>query len=80
MTASIDTDGHTEWRIAEKPDRLKPPAFVTIDIAAGYIAAGEGHPIGNGGAEGDRTTDLCNAIAALSQLSYGPNPAGRRLH
>jgi hypothetical protein len=24
------------------------------------------------GAEGDRTPDLCNAIAALSQLSYGP--------
>ena len=28
----------------------------------------------DGGAEGDRTPDLCNAIAALSQLSYGPNP------
>ena len=27
-----------------------------------------------GGAEGDRTPDLCNAIAALSQLSYGPVP------
>ncbi len=26
----------------------------------------------NGGAEGDRTPDLCSAIAALSQLSYGP--------
>ena len=24
------------------------------------------------GAEGDRTPDLCNAIAALSQLSYSP--------
>ena len=24
------------------------------------------------GAEGDRTPDLCSAIAALSQLSYGP--------
>ena len=31
------------------------------------------HPDG-GGAEGDRTPDLCNAIAALSQLSYGPVP------
>ena len=29
----------------------------------------------DGGAEGDRTPDLCNAIAALSQLSYGPVPA-----
>jgi hypothetical protein len=26
-----------------------------------------------GGAEGDRTPDLRNAIAALSQLSYGPD-------
>jgi hypothetical protein len=25
-----------------------------------------------GGAEGDRTPDLSSAIAALSQLSYGP--------
>ena len=25
------------------------------------------------GAEGDRTPDLCSAIAALSQLSYSPN-------
>ncbi len=25
-----------------------------------------------GGAEGDRTHDLLNAIQALSQLSYGP--------
>jgi hypothetical protein len=27
---------------------------------------------GVGGAEGDRTPDLRNAIATLSQLSYGP--------
>ena len=27
-----------------------------------------------GGAEGDRTPDLRNAIATLSQLSYGPVP------
>ena len=30
-------------------------------------------PIRNGGAEGNRTPDLLNAIQALSQLSYGPN-------
>ena len=31
-----------------------------------------------GGAEGDRTPDLCSAIAALSQLSYSPvNHLGR---
>src|SRR5690606_37708011 len=28
----------------------------------------------NGGAEGDRTPDLYNAIVALSPLSYGPVP------
>src|SRR5688500_683141 len=33
----------------------------------------------NGGAEGDRTPDLYNAIVALSQLSYGPVPFVRRV-
>ena len=32
----------------------------------------EGGGIKFGGAEGDRTPDLMNAIHALSQLSYGP--------
>src|SRR5512144_13432 len=31
-----------------------------------------------GGAEGDRTPDLSSAIAALSQLSYGPGPRAFR--
>jgi hypothetical protein len=31
-----------------------------------------------GGAEGDRTPDLRNAIATLSQLSYGPTSFGKR--
>lgn len=31
----------------------------------------------NGGAKGDRTPDLDNAIVALSQLSYGPLSMGR---
>jgi hypothetical protein len=30
------------------------------------------------GAEGDRTPDLCSAIAALSQLSYSPKPLAHR--
>ncbi len=30
----------------------------------------------NGGAEGNRTPDLCSAIAALSHLSYSPAPFG----
>jgi hypothetical protein len=29
-----------------------------------------------GGAEGNRTPDLCSAIAALSHLSYGPGQFG----
>jgi hypothetical protein len=32
--------------------------------------------LGNGGAEGNRTPDLCSAIAALSHLSYGPGQFG----
>ena len=31
-----------------------------------------------GGAKGDRTPDLYNAIVALSQLSYGPSDHGNR--
>ena len=30
----------------------------------------------SGGAEGNRTPDLCSAIAALSHLSYSPAPSG----
>jgi hypothetical protein len=32
-----------------------------------------------GGAEGDRTPDLCSAIAALSHLSYGPKARAFRI-
>lgn len=32
---------------------------------------------GVGGAEGNRTPDLCSAIAALSHLSYSPAPSPR---
>ena len=31
------------------------------------------------GAEGNRTPDLCSAIAALSQLSYSPVSKGRKI-
>jgi hypothetical protein len=34
------------------------------------LVGGLGTPVG--GAKGDRTPDLVNAIHALSQLSYGP--------
>jgi hypothetical protein len=32
-----------------------------------------------GGAEGNRTPDLCSAIAALSHLSYGPKARAFRI-
>ena len=35
---------------------------------------GERPSTGRGGAEEDRTPDLCSAIAALSHLSYSPAP------
>jgi hypothetical protein len=47
-----------------------------------YPVKSGGYLWGIGGAEGDRTPDLVNAIHALSQLSYGPVPGmagGRRL-
>ncbi len=34
---------------------------------------GQAYRVENGGAEGNRTPDLVNAIHALSQLSYSPN-------
>ena len=34
-----------------------------------------GREVVNGGARRDRTADLYNAIVALSQLSYGPEPS-----
>src|SRR3954454_1156176 len=40
----------------------------------GVSMVGSTNPGSGGGAEGDRAPDLCNAIAALSQLSYGPEP------
>ena len=50
---------------------LRPTAERRADLAATTESR-------NSGAEGDRTPDLCSAIAALSQLSYSPSiPAGR---
>jgi hypothetical protein len=34
----------------------------------------------HGGAKGSRTPDLLNAIQALYQLSYGPDPVRMRAH
>jgi hypothetical protein len=59
-------------RATKKWDCEKPEAAEYPEIPQIFIW--------NGGAEGDRTPDLRNAIAALSQLSYGPEPisAGRK--
>lgn len=59
--------------IAADAGRGKEKARWTVDktVWSGCIANHVARD-GNGGAEGDRTPDLCNAIAALSQLSYGP--------
>lgn len=47
----------------------RPRVFVTRKIKKGTRA--DAFEL-IGGDEGDRTPDLCNAIAALSQLSYVP--------
>lgn len=52
------------------------PILASAVIAAGLQLADSAPPKVMdvvGGAEGDRTPDLYNAIVALSQLSYGPN-------
>src|SRR5690349_3503309 len=53
------------------PSELRRTAFSSSRSLAGLPAEA---PSGAkaGGAEGDRTPDLRNAIATLSQLSYGP--------
>jgi ribonuclease VapC len=49
----------------------KPPMFCRRDELPPLIRQGRTLKM-VGGAEEDRTPDLCSAIAALSQLSYGP--------
>jgi hypothetical protein len=43
---------------------MEPPTKVFGEVKSGRD---------DGGAEGNRTPDLLNAIQALSQLSYGPD-------
>ena len=52
------------------------PGWADAAVAARPPSPAIGYQMGSGGAVGDRTPDLCNAIAALSQLSYGPIVAG----
>ena len=55
------------------------PGWADAAVAARPPSPAIGYQMGSGGAVGDRTPDLCNAIAALSQLSYGPIVAGLEL-
>src|SRR4051794_23606064 len=43
--------------------------------ALGWLASRSRAAAKAGGAEGNRTPDLCSAIAALSHLSYSPAPS-----
>ena len=51
--------------------KLHDAAVVRLDGKAVVRLGGQIGVVG--GAERDRTADLCSAIAALSQLSYGPS-------
>ena len=62
-TAVIGTLRPTEQRRATNSD---------IGEFCAYLISCGGGAAPPSGAEGDRTPDLCNANAALSQLSYSP--------
>ena len=47
--------------------------YVPAGPTGAFVRAGSlSKLVRSGGAEGNRTPDLCSAIAALSHLSYGP--------
>src|SRR6185437_9897510 len=48
------------------------PPFCSVTVTSAE------RPLLAGGAEGNRTPDLCSAIAALSHLSYSPAPPARK--
>ena len=67
-------------RFADPPSFAKATAgSLRLASAPAGLPAEAASAAKAGGAEGDRTPDLCSAIAALSQLSYGPVPSGGRL-
>ncbi len=53
------------------------PEFCGVKCGVGVLGEAKLNN-NNGGAEGNRTPDLLNAIQALSQLSYGPAARSRR--
>lgn len=59
-------------------ERGLPPAAQARQQMPMMVKIPRGHQrTAAGGAEGNRTPDLLNAIQALSQLSYGPVSQGR---
>ena len=72
-------DRPDDLAVALDPVALAEAALRRADADGGArgLAGQQPHQAGGcgtGGAEGSRTPDLCSAIAALSQLSYGPAP------
>jgi hypothetical protein len=54
----------------------------TLSLELSVLPNSGGHLLcqSHHGAEGNRTPDLCSAIAALYQLSYSPDSVGARIH
>jgi hypothetical protein len=83
MPDGIDTFGGNDWQGAlvtrrrghaghRWPTTDERPATGLLECGATEIWGEFNSGPGDGGAEGNRTPDLLNAIQALSQLSYGP--------
>src|SRR5215813_14055731 len=64
LIALVDFSG----RLALVPERIRAKGT----CGRGLDFRGWSRVVSIGGAEGNRTPDLCSAIAALSHLSYGP--------
>ncbi|GAA0726983.1 hypothetical protein GCM10009106_02490 [Sphingomonas japonica] len=84
LTAAIqEIDAFFEMLTAHTKVHLRYANDTDPDESLAIEQFGEAISITNstrtgGGAEGNRTPDLCSAIAALSHLSYSPAPARRR--
>ena len=74
--AAIGTLRPTGQRLAKCPALELPLQFFGTFARALSLSADA--RIDMYGAEGDRTPDLCSAIAALSQLSYSPGMPDER--
>ena len=75
QTKSRQSSSYRPWPCPDMrfPNRMDKPLSL-MDKLSGTLQ------IVFGGAEGNRTPDLLNAIQALSQLSYGPAYLGRGIY